>query len=319
MKVASLSAKDIQEALEERILQGLYPPGAPLPTVRQLADEMGSSPSTVGRALQMLQQKGWVQVADRRGAAVAPQLPGDGASDQDIEGALRKLAVRWRLSGQEREAFDALAQRVGDEVFQPEPKVVFVECNRRDLAHMTEQIQWLTSLKLTPLLIDELPKRSLDSTIVLTPFFHLAEVREVAPPGVEIVPLNFVPEEDALLELADLSSDATVGVIGAHERSRRRLEGVVQQFSLAHIASTTIANRERVEQLVASCEVIVTTNAAQVPKDVLARAKRVITIRFSLEPRSLALSRVAQWREGRSPAVTTLENDSTGDRRLPQR
>ena len=312
MKPASLSAKDIQEALEERILQGLYAPGVPLPTVRQLADEMGSSPSTVGRALQALQHKGWVQIADRRGAVVAPQLPSNGASDQDIKGALRKLAVRWRLSGQGRETFDALAQRVGDEVFQPEPKVVFVECNRQDLAHMTEQIQWLTSLKLTPLLIDELAGQSLDSTIVLTPFFHLAEVREVAPPGVEIVPLNFVPDEDVLLEFADLSPDATVGVIGAHERSRRRLEGIVQQFSLARIEATTIANRKRAEQLVASCDVIVTTHAAQVPEDLLARAKRVITIRFSLEPRSLAASRVAQWREGRSSALTAGDRQPRG-------
>jgi DNA-binding GntR family transcriptional regulator len=42
-----LSARDVEEALKERLLRGAYPRGGALPSVRALAAELGTSPSTV--------------------------------------------------------------------------------------------------------------------------------------------------------------------------------------------------------------------------------------------------------------------------------
>jgi DNA-binding GntR family transcriptional regulator len=66
-----LSARDVEEALKEQLLRGAYPPGSPLPSVRALAAELGTSPSTVGRAVQELARQGWVTATSRRGAVVA--------------------------------------------------------------------------------------------------------------------------------------------------------------------------------------------------------------------------------------------------------
>ena len=65
-----LSARDVEEALKERLLRGAYPRGSFLPSVRALAAELGTSPSTVGRAVQELARQGWVTATSRRGAVV---------------------------------------------------------------------------------------------------------------------------------------------------------------------------------------------------------------------------------------------------------
>ena len=54
----------------------------------------------------------------------------DGATGmREAEAAIRRLAVRWRLVGGDRTEFQELIVRVADEVFQPVPRTVFLECN----------------------------------------------------------------------------------------------------------------------------------------------------------------------------------------------
>src|SRR5215218_931681 len=100
-----LSARDVEEALKERLLCGAYPPGSALPSVRALAAELGTSPSTVGRAVQELARQGWVTATSRRGAVVRRDLPAGETGVREAEAAIRRLAVRWRLVGGDRAEF----------------------------------------------------------------------------------------------------------------------------------------------------------------------------------------------------------------------
>src|ERR687896_157326 len=97
-----LSARDVEEALKDRLLRGAYPRGGALPSVRALAAELGTSPSTVGRAVQELARQGWVTATSRRGAVVRRDLPTGETGVRDAEAAIRRLAVRWRLVGGRR-------------------------------------------------------------------------------------------------------------------------------------------------------------------------------------------------------------------------
>ncbi|MFL6223852.1 MAG: GntR family transcriptional regulator, partial [Actinomycetes bacterium] len=103
-----LSARDVEEALKERLLRGAYPRGGALPSVRALAAELGTSPSTVGRAVQELARQGWVTATSRRGAVVRRDLPAGETGVRDAEAAIRRLAVRWRLVGGDRAEFQEL-------------------------------------------------------------------------------------------------------------------------------------------------------------------------------------------------------------------
>ncbi len=64
--------------LRERIRDGRYPPGAPLPSITQLTGETGLSVQTVRRAIAVLAEQGWAVVVPGRGTYAAEKLPGDG-------------------------------------------------------------------------------------------------------------------------------------------------------------------------------------------------------------------------------------------------
>ena len=218
-----LSARDVEEALKERLLRGAYPRGGALPSVRALAAELGTSPSTVGRAVQELARQGWVTATSRRGAVVRRDLPAGETGVRDAEAAIRRLAVRWRLVGGDRAEFQELLVRVADEVFQPAPRTLFLECNPVDLQRGLEQVQRETSVSVEPLLLEDAADGSgellKDANVLLTPYFHLAEARELAPEGAQVVPLNFVASQDAMRALAELPADTLVGVLAVDARS----------------------------------------------------------------------------------------------------
>jgi DNA-binding transcriptional regulator YhcF (GntR family) len=294
--VVMLSARDVEEALKERLLRGAYPRGGALPSVRALAAELGTSPSTVGRAVQELARQGWVTATSRRGAVVRRDLPAEETGVRDAEAAIRRLAVRWRLVGGGRVDFQELVARVADEVFQPAPRTVFLECNPVDLQRGLEQVQRETSVQVEALLLEDAADGSgelKDANVVLTPYFHLAEARELAPEGAQVVPLNFVASQDAMRALVELPADTLVGVLAVDGRSRRRLEAIVQQYSGATVLGALLDDPDAATSLVEAADVVLITNAANLPGHLADRARRVVRVDWALEPGGLGGWRVS--------------------------
>jgi GntR family transcriptional regulator len=64
-------SEQIVEQLRLQIAAGRLPFGAGLPSVRQLAHDLGIAPNTVVRAYNELRRQGWVVASARRGVAVA--------------------------------------------------------------------------------------------------------------------------------------------------------------------------------------------------------------------------------------------------------
>jgi DNA-binding transcriptional regulator YhcF (GntR family) len=285
-----LSARDVEEALKDRLLRGAYPAGSPLPSVRALAAELGTSPSTVGRAVQELARQGWVTATSRRGAVVRRDLPDSGSGVREAEAAIRRLAVRWRLVGGDRGEFQALIVRVAEEVFQPAPRTVFLECNPVDLKECLDQVQAEASVPVQPMLLQDAalgPERLDDVSILLTPYFHLAEVRKLAPEGAEVVPLNFVASEEAMRVLVELPGESRVGVLALDARRRRLLEAIVQQYSSATVLGALYDDLDGAAGLVEAADVVLVTNAAELPEHLVARVRRLLRVSWALEPGSL--------------------------------
>ncbi len=67
--------QQIFEQIRAGIERGDLPPDAVLPTVRQLAGDLGVAPNTVARAYADLQQAGWLVSEGRRGTRVASKTP----------------------------------------------------------------------------------------------------------------------------------------------------------------------------------------------------------------------------------------------------
>jgi GntR family transcriptional regulator len=75
---SQLEIRPYQQVLEQiraAIERGELPPESPLPTVRQLAGDLGIAPNTVARAYSELQSEGWLVGDGRRGTRVAGHMP----------------------------------------------------------------------------------------------------------------------------------------------------------------------------------------------------------------------------------------------------
>jgi DNA-binding transcriptional regulator YhcF (GntR family) len=76
----------LSTALARRILRGSLAPGARLPTVRALAEELDLAPNTVAKAYRTLERERLIETFGRRGSFVADRLP------ERVPGRERRLA-----------------------------------------------------------------------------------------------------------------------------------------------------------------------------------------------------------------------------------
>jgi hypothetical protein len=162
----------------------------------------------------------------------------------------------------------------------------FLECNPVDLQRGLAQLQRDIPVGLQPLLLEEAradPTRLGGADALFTPYFHLAEARELAPAGSQVVPLNFVPSEETMRTLVDVPADALVGVVAVDARSRRRLEAIVQQFSPAAVRSALLDDPQAVAHLVEAADLVLATNAAKLPEELLRRVRRLLRIGWTME------------------------------------
>jgi GntR family transcriptional regulator len=93
--------RQIIEQLAWAIERGDLKPGTALPTVRQLAGDLGIAPNTVARAYAELQDSGWLISDGRRGTHVADDAPKRGRNERarDLRDAVTAFVRELRQRG----------------------------------------------------------------------------------------------------------------------------------------------------------------------------------------------------------------------------
>ncbi len=101
--------QQISDQLREFVERGELQPGDALPTVRQLASDLGVAPNTVARAYADLQEAGWLTSDGRRGTRVAESTPADDARERAsiLRGDLGELVVALRRRGYSKKEISA--------------------------------------------------------------------------------------------------------------------------------------------------------------------------------------------------------------------
>ncbi len=111
----------IEEGLRRLVASGALAPGAPVPSVRELARDLSVNPATVAKAYQRLAEEGVLSVRRGDGTYVADAPPSDGQADATKamrDGAIRYASLAATLGatqGESAEELDAAWKRLHGE------------------------------------------------------------------------------------------------------------------------------------------------------------------------------------------------------------
>lgn len=90
----------VAEQLRQLIASGALVPGTAIPSVRQLAQDLGVSLNTVARAYRLLESEGFLLIRDRAGVTVsAPADEMDLEARTQLMSDLRRVLARLRQAG----------------------------------------------------------------------------------------------------------------------------------------------------------------------------------------------------------------------------
>jgi DNA-binding transcriptional regulator YhcF (GntR family) len=90
--------EQIRSQITAMSVSGVLAIGTRLPTIRQLARDLGIAPGTVARAYQELERDGVLETRGRHGSFVSEPHVGE-QNDADLERAVETLAIRGHQLG----------------------------------------------------------------------------------------------------------------------------------------------------------------------------------------------------------------------------
>ncbi|GAA2234894.1 winged helix-turn-helix domain-containing protein [Herbiconiux moechotypicola] len=279
-----LTVSDVYRSLLERLSAGRYAPGTKLPSCRALAEELGSNPSTVDRALKRLVEVGLVRTVPRRGSFVVQAGTAAVHSRDEIADELgRVLAKAWRSGIVLDDIRQLVAQAVGQ--LEESPKVAFVECNRRDLDHMHALVREATGIEVQPVLIDDAWGRRLDEEfdVVTTPIFHLDDLGDIVTGFDRVVEVNFVASQSVMRRLVALRSAPRMVAAAPTARGVSWMTALVGQYYAGAIEPFHIGVDD--PSRLVGADVVVMNNAARLPDGWETRVPEIVSVEWELDPR----------------------------------
>ncbi len=100
--------EQIRAQMVRMVAAGTLPPGTRLPTIRQLATDLGVAKGTVAKAYEALLRDDVVRSSGRNGTVINERVvPDEARRDRELLEAARTYAVRVRQLGIDRDAATA--------------------------------------------------------------------------------------------------------------------------------------------------------------------------------------------------------------------
>ncbi|GIP28572.1 GntR family transcriptional regulator [Paenibacillus sp. J23TS9] len=94
------------------IATGQLEPQEKLPTVRQLAEELGINTMTVNKTYSLLKQEGYIVIDRRHGAKVSPQEHNNPNPSPQLEEKLQLIIAQAAIQGINESRFQALCAQI---------------------------------------------------------------------------------------------------------------------------------------------------------------------------------------------------------------
>lgn len=304
------------------------PYGTKLPSVRQLAADLGIAPMTVAQVYQQLRDAGFIEMRHGLGAFTATD-PSKANSDAlpvsilraDIEVMLGKaeqlgistiqLAAMISAQAQLRKPRSGLSI-VFIGIFEG-PARDYVE-QIRPVLSAADQIRILTLDTLT--VSQEARQICLDADLVLTFVHREAEVRGLVG-AANILALRFIPSEQTRQALAGLDPRARVAAVTYFQEYIAIMRPSVREFA-PHVSDikVTWAAAPDLAQVITNCDAVIFASGADHIADLVPPGVRCFEYRHAPDPgamQNVLVPHLADLRRDRIAGTDATPTAMTGD------
>jgi DNA-binding transcriptional regulator YhcF (GntR family) len=284
--------KVVRNYIEEHIAIGTYPVGSWLPSVRQLADELGINRNTITKAYQALGHSGLLELVHGSGVRVVATTTVSISNEARVFQQMRSVVRDARQRGLPREWVRAQLLRAADEAYESSSdEIGFVECTDVDSRGIGDDLARHLGVDVRPLVLKNLAEIGTaelrQMRVVATTFFHLREVSEIlAGSGIEILGINHAVSHESAVAIARIERGAAIAVVAPNVPTLERVSEIVESLSRDTLACTT-EDRSELQKILSMADVVVDVAMTHDTVKRLRPEVRTITVGFHIEPGSV--------------------------------
>ena len=229
----------IGEQFRHQIEDGTLPPGSRLPTVRELAAELGINYNTVRFIYSELERDGYIVSEQGRGTFVARRPPRmEGTSTQLVREMVDEALARAIMGGISAGEFARMTYTRA-KMFRRRRKlrILFTECNETELKGFGGEIASAIGAMPDLFLLETLRKKRAsffdEYDILVTTFAHLQELTELAGADREIVGMTLEPDyRGVVTSIFSLPPKTKIGLVCSSQFAADHMMHSVQAAGL---------------------------------------------------------------------------------------
>jgi DNA-binding transcriptional regulator YhcF (GntR family) len=265
-----VTAEEIQQAIINRIMSRQYAAGDRLPSVRDLAEELGSNRNTVNKAYQMLAEIGVIENSGRKGFRVNEIAGTLQRSEGELTAYFYQQAVNlaWQAlaAGMTAEETIQHLTKAVTEVYElGGVSIAFYECNNHDSQEMGHYLSRALGIDVDCGILDDLYVNIENVTkqhdLIVTTFHHLSEVVEQLGSASErVVGIDTRITPETMLRVARLPKPR-IALIATLQTTTNMLKHILYSYYPdRQIQAVTITDLDAVTAAARDCDHLVVTH-----------------------------------------------------------
>lgn len=294
---ARVTVEDVKQAITWRIQTGMHPANSRLPSVRELARELGANRNTVNKAYRQLCEAGVIALSPRNRGFIVKDEGARIAAADDLQRCAREMIWRAMVAGIPRERItqDLLAT-VADVYAARCLRMTFIECNAHDSAEMARELSELVGEPIAACVLQDAARRARalarQNDLIITTFHHLAEVSQIFGECTDrIVGVDTRPSPDTLLRIARLAGPR-IGLVCTLENTARSLRHIIKSYHPDRAVDTALVDAAAdVQRLARVCDHVIVTHTAAEQFAQIARRQPDVVVQFCIDEQSIAYLR----------------------------
>lgn len=221
-----------------RVQNGELPAGKKLPTVRELADQIGIARGTVKHAYEELERQGIIKMTRGKGTFVQEQAQQESSAKVRAMNAIEKLLDEMEslsFSSQEIQMFFNLKLRERME-HDDNVCIIFIDCNPETLTNIINQISVIPNIEAHKLLLSDALKEPfvMDdfADLVITTSTHMNQLSGVVTNKDKLVQVVTAPSSQTVAKMAMIGGKS-VGILCASETYSHIIRKSMQNLELS--------------------------------------------------------------------------------------